>query len=121
MKRLDICKRCGKLKIVQDHHLYGYNEEHKDDVAPYCQSCDMNAHFKAKKEGRCILKHDEVNIKSKNSYNRRSYKRIKITNETMMSNIQLLEFIQINLNTNHINISSFFHAQHGKKLKIIEV
>jgi len=121
MKRNGICQKCGEEKIVRDHHLKGYLGENKDEVVPYCYSCDMKAHHKARREGKCNLPGDETNRLSKNSCVRRSKKSKMISTESMMPNVQLFEHVQVNLNTGNVTVSSCFHANHGKKLKYIEV
>ena len=57
MKQMGLCQKCGETKIVQDHHILGYNEDNKDYVVKYCNSCDQKAHLKARKEGKCNLTH----------------------------------------------------------------
>ena len=121
MKRLGICKKCGEEKMVRDHHIKGYCEENKDEVVPYCQSCDLKAHAKARREGRCVLTHKEAHIKSQASCQRRSRKTKTISSETLMPNVRLFENVQINLNTGHINVVSYFKANNGKKIKYINI
>jgi len=121
MKRQGTCQKCGKETIVQDHHIKGYIGEHKDEVVPYCESCDKKAHNKARRGGRCKLSSDETNRLSSNSSTRRSRKTKNISCEAMMPNVQLLENVQVNLNTGHISLVSYFSAKHGKKIKYIEV
>ena len=121
MKRQGICSKCGEEKIVRDHHIHGYGEENKDVTVPYCYSCDRKAHAKAKKEGRCILTSEETKRLSVNSCNRRSRKTKNISCETLIPNVCLLENVQVNLNTGHINILSNFTASNGKKLKYIDI
>lgn len=116
MKRKGICQKCGEEKIVQDHHIKGYAT---DEVAPYCQSCDLKAHVEAKKNGRCLLSSDKTRRLSRNSYKRRSTKSKMLSSKTVDTNIQLFEELYFNINTEKITISSYFQGNHGKKLKII--
>ena len=119
MKRMGICQKCGKEKIVRDHHLNGYGKGYEDEVAPYCQSCDMKAHNKAKREGGCKLTHVEVKRIGHNSYGRRCSKKMMLPSAVLEPNIQLFEQIIVNINTEHINICSYFSGRNGKKLKRI--
>jgi len=120
MERMGVCTKCGKKRLVRDHHIYGYDEEHKDEVVPYCRSCDWIAHDKARKCGKCKLTIKESQHASNNSYKHRSRKSKKISDAIMMPNIRLFEIIQTNINTGSINIQSYFCAVNGKKLKLIE-
>jgi len=117
MKRLGICQKCGEEKIVQDHHYKGY---YTDEVAPFCQSCDQKAHFRARKEGRCNLTKDEIRRFSTVSSYKRSIKNFILSTETVEPFIQLREQLQLNLNTGHIYINSYFAGNHGKKIKFID-
>jgi hypothetical protein len=121
MRRLGICQKCGEEKMVRDHHSKGYSEEHKDDVAPYCESCDQKAHINARKEGRCILSSKETSKKSNKSCTRRSCKRKALSSKTQMPYIRLLERIKFNINTDTIWINSYFEANHKKKIKYIDI
>ncbi len=107
--------------MVHDHHIYGYSEKHKDDVVPYCQSCDIKAHYKARKEGRCTLNGKESNRLSTRSYQRRSYKKKQLSGKTLMPYVRLFEQIRFNINTNTININSYFGTGTSKKLKYIDI
>jgi len=117
MKRIGICSKCGKEKIVQDHHYRGYDT---DNVLPYCKSCDQKAHNKAKKEGRCKLTSEESHIKSTASYARRTWKSFTLSSKTLEPNVLLFEVLQLNLNTNNIVIWSGFSGNHLKKLKVVD-
>lgn len=119
MKRRGICQKCGKETTVQDHHYKGYGKEYKDEVVPYCQSCDMKAHNKARKKGTCILNTTDRRRKTKGSYRRRSSKKFELTYETIGINMQLVEFVELNLNTGHVGIYSYFRGSNKNKLKII--
>jgi len=121
MKRLGICQKCGEEKIVRDHHIHGYSIENKDEVVPYCNSCDQKAHRKARREGRCILTGKETTRLSTNSCLRRSLKTKMISYETLMPNVRLFEQVRVNLNNGNVTVGSCFSAGHGKKLKYIEV
>jgi len=121
VKRQGICSKCGKETTVRDHHIKGYGEENKDEVVPYCYSCDQKAHDKARREGRCTLPSKETNRLSANSCNRRSKKNKTISYETLMPNVRLFEQVRVNLNTGHINVVSYFTAHNGKKLKYIDI
>jgi len=121
MKRIGICKKCGEEKMVQDHHIHGYGEEHKDVTAPYCESCDKKAHYKARKEGKCILPSDETTRLSHNSCLRRSRKTKMISSESMMPSVRLFEQIYLNVNTGNVTIGSSFAASNGKKIKYIDI
>lgn len=120
MRRLGICSKCGEVKIVQDHHIYGYSKKYKDEVVPYCNSCDQKAHYKARKEGKCTLNSEERMRLSHNSVNRRTHRTKTLSCETIITNILLVTECHININTEHINITSRFYGNHGKKLKIME-
>ena len=119
MKRKGVCQKCGKETTVRDHHLYGYDKEHKDEVAPYCASCDQKAHNKARREGRCILSGKETTRYSTNSYKRRSLKRKILSRSTLMPDVQLLEHLYINMNTGTIVIGTGFTANNRRKIKYI--
>ncbi len=119
MGKMGICSKCSEYKLVQDHHIKGYGEEHKDEVVPYCKSCDMKAHAKARREGRCNLTSEESNQLSKNSYNRRSRKTMDLSYETIGTNVRLRETLIINLNTKDIYIETHFIGSNKEKLKII--
>lgn len=120
MKRMGICQKCGKETVVRDHHWQGYGERHKDDVVPYCFSCDKKAHAKVRKEGKCKLTGKESAKLSRNSWARREKKRIKLSSNTIEPNARLIEILFFNLNTKHIEVYSYFEGNHGKKLKIID-
>jgi len=120
MKRMDICQKCGQERIVRDHHIHGYGEEYKDEVAPYCLSCDLKAHNKARKEGRCILTSKESARATKNSYRRRSRKIITLSCETLLPNIQLYERLEIWTNTSEVSFNTCFRGNNGKHLKVID-
>jgi len=115
MKRMGICMCCNEYKLVQDHHWHGYTDKHKDDVIPYCQSCDLLAHNKAKKNGKCNLNHNEVKKKTHASCQRRNG-RTKTFSETIIKNIQIFILIRVYKSTENININSCFVGNHGKKL-----
>jgi hypothetical protein len=121
MKRLGICQKCGEEKMVRDHHSKGYSKENEDITVPYCLSCDMKAHFKARREGRCKLDTKISKKLSRNSCMRKSYKKKMLSSKTISPNIRLFEQIQININTGEINIGSHFSGNHGYKIKYIEV
>jgi hypothetical protein len=72
--QIGICIKCGKKGKVQQHHSKGYLPPFEDYTQPYCQSCDITAHNKALKTGRCLLKPFERSKLSKNSYFRRILK-----------------------------------------------
>lgn len=114
-----ICTKCGKEGMVQNHHWHGYGEEHKDDVALYCQSCDQKAHNKAKKEGKCTLSSDESHKKSRSSYNRRNYIKYTLSEQTLSTNIALRERIRYNKNIDSIAYECEFTGYHGNKLYYI--
>ncbi len=118
MEKLGVRQKCGKVKMVRDHHAKGYQLENRDSVVPYCRSCDRQAHKKARSEGRCILSSNETHKLSSKSYIRRSKKQ-KHFFTTIAPNIQLRERVTVNKNTGTISVSSGFHAEHGYKLKII--
>ena len=116
---MGICQKCGNEKMVRDHHVNGYGEKNKDFVIPYCRSCDIKAHNKARKEGRCELIPEEVNRLSTKSHARRSVKRIMLSRNTLGPCVQIIDDLRININTGNINIYSCFIGTHYKKLKII--
>ena len=120
MKRLGICKKCGKETTVQDHHINGYLGENKDKVVPYCQSCDQKAHYKAIRENKCKLNIEERKKLTVGSCNRRSKKHLMLSNITLETNIGVYDYLQFNINTKHIIIWSYFSGRRGKKLKIID-
>lgn len=85
MKRMGICQKCGQYKMVHDHHYKGYDS---DEVAPYCQGCDLKAHHKAKKEGKCeidpeLYKQKQLDGRNRlrrlNEIERRKTHKVKIT------------------------------------------
>ena len=121
MKRIGICQKCGEEKMVRDHHLKGYLGENKDEVVPYCYSCDRKAHNKARMEGRCKLPSKETKRLSENSCNRRSKIIKNLSRDTMLPNVRLLEQLRLNINTGTITVVSYFSGYHGKKIKYIEV
>lgn len=121
MKRKEICQKCGKEKIVRDHHLNGYEKLHKDEVAPYCYSCDLKAHNNARKEGRCTLTSKEIQRLSMNSSMRRAHRHFSLSSKTLAANVQLRELLDLNVNTGLICINTYFSAYNGKKLKYIDV
>lgn len=105
--------------MVRDHHIKGYSQAHKDEIVPYCRSCDRKAHDNARREGKCKLTHTESHRLSLRSCLRRSIKE-KPFWTTIAPNIRLYEQIRINLNTGHIYIRSGFlgdHNQHIKRIK----
>lgn len=114
-----VCRKCGKVREVQNHHINGYSGNHKDEIAPYCRSCDLKAHQKARREGRCKLPSKITKQLSKNSYKRRTYRHILFT-ETMMPNVQLQEHLEYNETTGELTYSAYFNAYHGKNLKYME-
>lgn len=119
MKRIGICQKCGLEKEVRDHHLHGYGGEHRDEVAPYCYSCDKKAHYKARREGRCTLSSDETKQLSKNSCKRRTIQSKKLSSTTLIPHVQLFEQLDFNSNTYRIGITSCFFAGHGKRILYI--
>jgi len=121
VKRQGICHKCGEEKMVRDHHIHGYKDEHKDEVVPYCYSCDRKAHNKARREGKCKLSSKETKRLSNNSQRRRSCKTKMLSYETLIPNVRFFEQVRIDLNTGHINVASYFHANHGKKIKYIDI
>ena len=120
MKRIGICTKCGEEKIVRDHHIRGYKEEHKDEVVPYCESCDRKAHAKARREGRCTLPSKETNRLSMNSCFRRTKKVMALSSDMLEPNISLREQLHYNIKTGNVTLYSYFIGEHGKKLKVIE-
>jgi len=121
MRRQGICQKCGEEKTVGDHHIKGYGIENKDEVVPYCYSCDRKAHNKARREGKCKLPGEETTRLSTNSCMRRSRKIKMISYETMMPNVRLFEQVHVNLNTGHISVVSYFAASNRKKIKYIDI
>ncbi len=121
MKRIGICQKCGEEKMVRDHHIKGYLNENKDEVVPYCLSCDWHAHHNAREEGKCILSSTETYRLSSNSSQRRYRKTFSLSHKTLKPNVLLRERLSININTGNININSFFEGTGGKKLKVLEV
>lgn len=119
MERTGLCVKCGEKRQVRDHHINGYSESHKDEVVPYCRKCDTKAHNKARREGRCGLTHEEVDILSNRSYTRRSVKTISLSSITVGKNIQLREILHINKNTGNIALSSYFSSGYHTKLCVI--
>lgn len=119
MKRKGICQKCGKETIIRDHHIHGYDGEHKDEVVPYCYSCDYRAHNKARREGKCQLNSEEAQRLSRNSSHRRTRKYFNLSCKTVGTNIRLFEELFLDTNNGKINIWSRFSGHNGKKLKII--
>ncbi len=124
MRRMGICSKCGKETIVQDHHIKGYGGEHKDEVVPYCISCDLKAHYKAKREGRCTLTGKESyklsTISSQKRYDKMFNRTINLSHNTVGTNVQLHELILINIKTGNISFGTYFQGTNRKKLKIID-
>lgn len=124
MKRQGVCQKCGKETIVRDHHINGYLGENKDTVAPYCQSCDLKAHAKAKREGRCNLKPDVLyllSIKSsnrRNKWDKRNRKTYTLSCKTLESDTVLFEHLHV-YSTGKISINSYFIGNNGLQLKRI--
>jgi hypothetical protein len=114
MRREGICQKCGKVCIVQDHHIHGYFDKHKDEIVPYCRSCDRKAHDKARNEGKCKLSPIEVKKISTSSYYRRT-PRI-IFEETPGEFTKLVEQIRTYPGHDIIKIYTFFQATHRRKL-----
>ncbi len=113
------CTKCGKYGIVRMHHWKGYSDEHKDDVMPYCQSCDQKAHYTAKKNGLCTLSSYESHKKSRNSYNRRHIIKYTISENSVYPNIAIRERIYYNTSTQSTTSTYEFVGYHGTKLKHI--
>lgn len=115
MKEKGICSKCGQLKPVVHHHYKGYG---CDETKLYCYSCDQKAHYKARKEGKCILSHDEAKqLSQKSSNNDRinkflSYIRIE-------DNISLKITMSISTRTGTLNINTRReyrkHASYGEQ------
>ena len=110
--KIGTCCKCGKVGIIQDHHWKGYSEEHKDNVMPYCHSCDLRAHAKARREGQCKLPHEKVNVLSKNSYRRRNEERIEFW-EVVGTNALFQECIIFNKSNGNVYVTSRFLGNHG--------
>lgn len=77
MRKMGICTKCGKYKIVQEHHSKGYLPPYEDFTEPYCLSCDHKAHNKAKREGKCNLEPWRISKLSKSSSARRTRNKVK--------------------------------------------
>ena len=120
MRRQGICKKCGKEGEVQDHHKKGYLPPFEDYTEPYCRSCDMKAHYKAKREGRCKLTGKESKMNSANSCHRRSDKKIHITNKRVIPYVSLQEFFTLNKNTGTLTFTSGFFSHKEGVLKVID-
>ena len=58
--KIGTCTKCGKSGKIVMHHEHGYDEEHDQDVKPYCVSCHRKVHIKARKEGRCTFTPKEI-------------------------------------------------------------
>jgi hypothetical protein len=100
MRKIGTCAKCGETKEVGQHHLKGYLGENINVTAPYCQSCDKKAHWKARKDGRCVLTGKETSRLSKLSYVHRNIKQRVIYKEV----IDIFSYISINLSYNlHTN------------------
>jgi len=99
--------------MVRDHHYKGYST---DEVVPYCRSCDRIAHNLARKTGKCILTHEEVDKISTASSMRRSTKTIEVGDDRMITNVRLIEEIVYNINTSNPVCCTRFRATNGKKL-----
>lgn len=117
---MGICQKCGKESIVRDHHINGYFGKNKDEVVPYCSSCDWYAHYNAREKGKCNLSSKETYRLSSNSSQQRYRKIFSLSHETLEPNVLLREKLSININTGNININSYFEGTGGKRLKIIE-
>ncbi len=122
---MGICTKCGEYKLVQDHHINGYEEDHINEVVPYCISCDKLAHLKARKDGRCTMDSKEIHKistkSSKRRYNKEINKKILLSWETLEPFICIREILNININSENIVICSYFSAMHGKKIKYIDI
>lgn len=123
MSNIGICFKCGKEKIVRNHHIKGYLGENKDYVVPYCYSCDSKAHHKARREGKWKTPSESTRL-SENSCNRRTIKVIDITmlgnaEKTPDKNVCLYEHVKYNLNTGNICIVTGYRGNHMSKLKEI--
>jgi len=40
--KIGTCTKCGKSGKIVMRHEHGYDEEHDQDVKPYCVSCTEN-------------------------------------------------------------------------------
>ena len=88
------CVKCGEYRKVVMHHAHGYDEEHDQDVQPYCMPCHKRAHIKARKEGRCKLSPDEIEkLSVKSSYKRSCNCGADIDIETMRTELEKVQLM----------------------------
>ena len=89
-----ICSKCGQNRKVVMHHPHGYDDEHDQDVKPYCISCHRKAHIKARKEGRCTLSPKEIaKLSLKSSYIRSCNCGSDIDFETMRTELEKVQLM----------------------------
>jgi len=102
------------------HHTKGYENEHKDEVYPYCRSCHAKIHIEARNSGRCKIPVNEITRMSVLSANRRQMKDARKIqfNETMIPQVQFLEIITVF--KNRISYYSGFSAR-DKKILYIDI
>ena len=114
-----MCQKCGKEAIVQDHHWKGYINGHEDDVAPYCQSCDVKAHINARKIGKCKLPSSITTKLTRNSCTRRNamHKAFQIHLDTYF---RVIIHITARL-SGTVNIHSYFRGDRYVDLKYFDI
>lgn len=92
--KLGICKKCGQKRKVVMHHEHGYDEEHFQDVTPYCVSCHRKAHIRARREGKCSKTPAEIErLSIKSSYARSCNCGSDIDVETLRTELEKVQLI----------------------------
>jgi len=119
--KIGICTKCGQTRKVVMHHAHGYEDEHKDDVLPYCPSCHRNIHIKARISGKCQISPDELNRLSIKSSKRRNNHTIRVGDDTIIPNVCLREIVQYNISTHNLRCNTHFIASNGKKLYFVYI
>jgi len=113
MAEVGICVKCGQLRLVRDHHSKGYLPPYEDYTEKYCFSCDVHAHSKARKAGKCNLNKNERTKMSNDSCSRR-HKDIAFFPfyDTPLKNVRLYEHIRLKYDGSIQVDSDFVCAKH---------
>ena len=142
MSEIPKCHKCGCTDKRLFHHHKSYNPE---IIVLVCMPCHKKIHIGLRFDGACDIPPDELTEMSNKSnyaqkrkhehyiehmdvYKERSkqyHKTHKVFNKcsyyTMMSNVQLIERIRINIDNDYIGVYSGFRAMHSKRLYFIDL